>query len=507
MGATIVGMPDSPIQYAFVSYVREDADQVGKLVSVLQAASIPVWKDTENLGPGEDWQQKIRKAIEDGSLAFIACFSTSSTQKPKTYMNAELSLAAEQIRLMKPGRVWLLPVRFDDCDLPHFDLGGNRTLDSLQRIDLFGPNREANLGRLIAAVMNIFGTSTTTPASAAAAIASSGNTERGPLLAEALKAAISDPGKQMELEDLFMTEVRATVQELRGDARFPATGDPGPTIATLLERAQEYDALVEPLTHAAITLGAWGGEPHATLVTRAMKSLAATSQDLRGGSAAYITLRTYPLLLLIYAGALGAVARSNGQMLAAFTTEPTVAVAVAGKTLALPVAITPCRPFADNEAAALVLARVALHGGTVEQYAGDDGRAFRCYTPVSEYLFVRMRALAEPFVLDESEYEELFHRTEALIALAEVDWMANNTDAVNEHRRSWSRWMGRGVHRTNYYLANNVTLGHNLLREIQSKQKNWWPVAGGMFGGDYTRAEAAATAYIRYESEERKQRW
>jgi TIR domain len=119
--ATIVGMSDAPIHHAFVSYVHEDADAVDQLVSVLQAASIPVWKDTENLWPGEDWQQKIRGAIEDGSLAFIACFSTSSVQKVKTYMNAELILAVEQIRLMKPGHVWLLPVRLDDCELPHFD--------------------------------------------------------------------------------------------------------------------------------------------------------------------------------------------------------------------------------------------------------------------------------------------------------------------------------------------------------------------------------------------------
>ena len=506
-GVTLVGMSDGPIQHAFVSYVREDADEVGKLVSVLQAASIPVWKDTENLWPGEDWQQKISEAVEDGSLAFIACFSTNSVQKAKTYMNAELRLAVDQIRLMKPGRVWLLPVRLDDCDLPAFDLGNNRTFDSLQRIDLFGPNRDENLGRLISAVMKIFGTSTTTSASVVAAIAGSGDGERGPLLAEALKAGIGDPSRQMELEDLFLNEVRTTAQALKGDARFPATGGPTPTITTLVERAQEYDALVEPLAHAAITLGAWGGESHATLVTRAMKSLAATSQDLRGGSTAYLTLRTYPLLLLIYAGALGAAARSNGRMFAAFTTDPTVAVD--GRALALPVAITPWRPFADTEAAALVLARVALEGGTVEQYASDaqQGKVPRYYTPLSEYLFVHFRPLAESFVLDESEYEQLFHRTEALIALAELDWMASNTDTVNEYRRSWSRWMGRGIHRPGYYLVNNATPGHNLLREIQSKQKAWWPVAGGMFGGDWTRAEAAATAYIEYETEERRRRW
>lgn len=499
-------MPDPKVQHAFVSYVREDADEVSRLVSVLQGASIPVWKDTDRLWPGEDWQQKIREAIEDGSLAFIACFSTNSVQKAKTYMNAELRLAVDQIRLMKPGQVWLLPVRLDDCELPNFDLGNNRNLNSLQRIDLFGPDREANLGRLISAVMKIFGTSTTA-ASTAAAIADSASSERGPLLAEALKARIGDPGKQMELEDLFLNEVRTVTRELRGDARFPASGGSGPTITTLVKRAREYEGLVEPLTHAAITLGAWGGEPDAAMVTRAMKSLAATTQDVRGGFTAYISLRTYPLLLLLYAGALGAVARSSGRMLAAFTTDPTVAVE--GRAFALPVAITPWRPFAEAEDVASVLARIALEGGTVEQYATDAAqrRGPRYYTPLSEYLFARLRPIAERFVLDESEYEQLFHRTEALIALAELDWMAGNIDTVNAHRRAWSRWMGRGIHRTNYYLTNNVTLGNDLLGEIQSKQEAWWPVAGGMFGGDWTRAETAANEYITYEAEERKRRW
>jgi hypothetical protein len=121
----------------------------------------------------------------------------------------------------------MLPVRLDDCELPDFDLGSNRTLNSLQRIDLFGPNREANLGRLISAVMKIFGTSTTTPTSIAAAIADSADSERGPLLAEALKAGIGDPGKQMELEDLFLNEVRPACLAV-GAVRVTAPS--GPTL-------------------------------------------------------------------------------------------------------------------------------------------------------------------------------------------------------------------------------------------------------------------------------------
>jgi hypothetical protein len=104
-------------------------------------------------------------------------------------MNAELRLAVDQIRLMKPGQVWLLPVRLDNCELPHFDIGNNRTLDSLQRIDLFGPNRDANLVRLTTAVKGILGTSAATPATAATAVSPS----QPNALAALGKAEIPDP--------------------------------------------------------------------------------------------------------------------------------------------------------------------------------------------------------------------------------------------------------------------------------------------------------------------------
>jgi hypothetical protein len=109
-------------------------------------------------------------------------------------------------------------------------------------------------------------------------------------------------------------------------------------------------------------------------------------------------------------------------------------------------------------------------------------------------------------VLDDAEYEQLFHRTEALIALAELDWMTHNSNAVNEYRRSRSHWMGRQVHRERH-MVDNAGLGYQLLREIQSKQKAWWPLGGGMFGGDWARAEAAATAFIENEAQEQARRW
>jgi hypothetical protein len=80
----------------------------------------------------------IRRAILEGSLVFLACFSESSRRRTVSYQNEELVLAVEQMRRTVPGHVWLIPVRFDDVPLPYFDLGVGRSLDSLQSVDLFG---------------------------------------------------------------------------------------------------------------------------------------------------------------------------------------------------------------------------------------------------------------------------------------------------------------------------------------------------------------------------------
>jgi mRNA-degrading endonuclease toxin of MazEF toxin-antitoxin module len=146
--------------HAFVSYVREDALRVDQLQQKLQAAGIPVWRDTADLWPGEDWRAEIRRAISDNALVFVACFSRASLARGKTYKNEELALAIEQIRLRRPEDPWLIPVRFDDCEIPNWDIGSGRILTSIQHVDLFEDRFNDGTNRLIAAVMRIFGRQT-----------------------------------------------------------------------------------------------------------------------------------------------------------------------------------------------------------------------------------------------------------------------------------------------------------------------------------------------------------
>ena len=116
-----------------------------------------MWRDTADLWPGEDWRLKIRRAITDNALVFVACFSNRSIARKKSYQNEELLLAIEQLRLRRPDDPWLIPVRFDDCDIPDLEIGGGRSLPSIQRAGLFGDQRDAGIARLVSAILRILG--------------------------------------------------------------------------------------------------------------------------------------------------------------------------------------------------------------------------------------------------------------------------------------------------------------------------------------------------------------
>jgi hypothetical protein len=131
---------ERPPGHVFISYVREDSERVDRLELELKKAGLSVWRDVNAIGPGSDWQLEIRKAIKSRSVAFIACFSHASQQRDVSYQREELVLAAEQIRLRPPGRSWFIPVRFDDYEIPDYDIGAGKTFNNLNRLDLLDGN-------------------------------------------------------------------------------------------------------------------------------------------------------------------------------------------------------------------------------------------------------------------------------------------------------------------------------------------------------------------------------
>jgi HEAT repeat protein len=121
---------------AFISYVRENGESVGRLADVLRAYDIGVWLDRDQLRPGTRWKSAIRQAISEGDF-FIACFSVEYQQRVRSYMNEELTLAVDELRQRPTDRAWFIPVLVNEREVPDRDIGAGETLRSLQWVDLY----------------------------------------------------------------------------------------------------------------------------------------------------------------------------------------------------------------------------------------------------------------------------------------------------------------------------------------------------------------------------------
>jgi hypothetical protein len=96
-------MDKTDIPHVFLSYLREDQRLVERLCRELTRHGVVVWLDREKIRPGERWQVSIRRAIEAGA-SFIAGFPAAYRARSSSYMNVELNIAVEHLRLMPADR-------------------------------------------------------------------------------------------------------------------------------------------------------------------------------------------------------------------------------------------------------------------------------------------------------------------------------------------------------------------------------------------------------------------
>ena len=124
----------------FLIHAHADRKAVHKLYSRLIKDEVRVWMDVENLQPGQDWQNEIRKAILKSNV-IIVCLSRGFDQR-HGYRHEELSIALERSRSLPSGGVFIIPVRLEKCEMPD-------TLRHLHRVDLF---ETGGYGKLIRAL-------------------------------------------------------------------------------------------------------------------------------------------------------------------------------------------------------------------------------------------------------------------------------------------------------------------------------------------------------------------
>ena len=92
----------------FISYSRENQQEVIKLVEYLRAQGVAVWMDESDIHGATMWTKEIVEAIRASSV-FILAISRHSTGSKNVVK--ELALASEREKI-------ILPIYLEQCDIP-----------------------------------------------------------------------------------------------------------------------------------------------------------------------------------------------------------------------------------------------------------------------------------------------------------------------------------------------------------------------------------------------------
>jgi tetratricopeptide (TPR) repeat protein len=109
----------------------------------LRAASLNPWIDKENLLPGQDKNRATKKAIRESDY-FIALLSTISVQA-RGDVQSQISLAKKVLEEIPEPRIFFIPTRLDNVDIPYEELR------QIQSVDMF-PNWEEGLKRILESI-------------------------------------------------------------------------------------------------------------------------------------------------------------------------------------------------------------------------------------------------------------------------------------------------------------------------------------------------------------------
>lgn len=488
MSAVIGTLKSMAAQHVFLSYIREDADAVDELQGALESAGFSVWRDVDQLWPGDNWEAKIRDAIRTGSLVFIACFSSALGTRDVSYQYKELMIAADEYTLRPLDTSWLMTVRFDESPIPSVDLGGGRTLDrTIHRADLFGKQKLPNMTRLAMSVQRVVDNTPPVPARSVGAAVS--DTKRADSTEAATMDRLRDLLRQPELEldfDEFMRDVRDPIlAALKDRDRFPMNGAAGQLTEEMarrwVARLRAYDDLLAPALPLLRLIGMYGRPGHRDAVTKTMAAIAQECSQTNGVDLLR-EVHEYPAVLMTYTLGLGALIKSNYTAMRAATVD--VQVRQLGREHRPFFALHGPRTVVGEWRWLGTLLNKTLEDRDFDTQFFDDARSGRIgprYTPISDHLFGALNPVfANDFASDE-DYADTFDEFEVML------------DAFGEHDRSGGGFGGRTVYGRHTWRQRHTTQPTEVVLQerLNAAGDGWTPLLAGLFDGN---ADAATTA-------------
>lgn len=113
----------------FISYAREDQEDAYRLSRELKALGAEVWLDLANMIGGLDFRIQIEDAVDE--CDFVVLLLSRSSIDKTGYVQKEKRYILDKLNHMPFGKVFLIPVRLEECQ-PR-----NKQIRNIHYIDLF----------------------------------------------------------------------------------------------------------------------------------------------------------------------------------------------------------------------------------------------------------------------------------------------------------------------------------------------------------------------------------
>jgi hypothetical protein len=101
----------------FISYASQDKERVLPYFDSLDSGDYTLWMDCKRLVAGQDWDFEIRKNFDKSDI-IITFISKNSFQK-RGYIQREIKLALKKMEEKLHDDIYIIPIIFDDIDIPN----------------------------------------------------------------------------------------------------------------------------------------------------------------------------------------------------------------------------------------------------------------------------------------------------------------------------------------------------------------------------------------------------
>ena len=135
----------------FISCVEEDRSFIEGLHRDLENYGFETFWYAEDSPAGVSFKNNTEKEI-DSCDHFLACFSEASTNKERSDMRRELTLACEKHKTLPLDTNWLICLKINDCEIENYRVGNQIPLAELTYIS-FAEDYNDGLSKLISEII------------------------------------------------------------------------------------------------------------------------------------------------------------------------------------------------------------------------------------------------------------------------------------------------------------------------------------------------------------------